>query len=328
MLGFSQVLVAARRRVDWPVILGADAPTPAMVTSPVQEELAEVLSACDELLELDDADTILRRAVELARERLGLARAAIFLLDAQRKLMLGTWGTDLDGKTVDEHHVMYDFGDNDREVFRRAAEEGLRYTAMENCPIVVQLPTETRVVGRGWVVCTAIRSARGDIGMMFNDAGHTHAAFDQATQGRVAILCSVLGTILELCHGKPGPREVGAGASASHPLVGSVVRMLAKDPSLTGRELAPKLDISPSRLARVFKGAMGMSLVDYRNRLRLERFQVLVDAGGENLLDAALAAGFGSYAQFHRVFRALRGTTPRDYLRERGAPRQSEHKPS
>jgi len=51
-----------------------------------------------------------------------------------------------------------------------------------------------------------------------------------------------------------------------------------------------------------------------RNRLRLERFFAEVDQGGNNLLEAALAAGFGSYSQFHRVFRELIGTTPRDHL--------------
>ena len=84
-----------------------------------------------------------------------------------------------------------------------------------------------------------------------------------------------------------------------------------------GKQIAGKLDISLSRLARVFKAEMGMSLVEYRNRLRLDRFLVLLNRGRTNLLEAALAAGFGSYAQFHRVFRALRHVTPRDYLRQR-----------
>jgi methylphosphotriester-DNA--protein-cysteine methyltransferase len=70
-------------------------------------------------------------------------------------------------------------------------------------------------------------------------------------------------------------------------------------------------------LARVFKRDMGMSLVEYRNRLRLDRFWILVDGGRPSLLEAALAAGFGSYAQFHRVFRAQRQVTPREYLRRR-----------
>ena len=72
--------------------------------------------------------------------------------------------------------------------------------------------------------------------------------------------------------------------------------------------------MSAGRFARVFKSEMGVSLVRYRNQLRLERFVKIMDAGGSNMLDAALAAGFGSYAQFHRVFQSLRGTTPRAFF--------------
>src|SRR6476619_4877308 len=63
---------------------------------------------------------------------------------------------------------------------------------------------------------------------------------------------------------------------------------------------------------------MGVSLVRYRNQLRLERFVKIMDAGRSNMLEAARAAGFGSYAQFHRVFHSLRGTTPRAYLGRKG----------
>ncbi len=100
-------------------------------------------------------------------------------------------------------------------------------------------------------------------------------------------------------------------------MVVRIVRMLARDPSLGGNDMAKTLGISLSRLARLFKTEMGLSLVDYRNQLRLERFMTLVDAGGGNLLEAALAAGFGSYAQFHRVFSAIYKKTPREYLQPR-----------
>ncbi|HSS38745.1 MAG TPA: AraC family transcriptional regulator [Polyangia bacterium] len=106
---------------------------------------------------------------------------------------------------------------------------------------------------------------------------------------------------------------------SKHRAVSATVTMLAKDPSLGGKQIAGELGISVSRLARVFKRDMGMSLVEYRNRLRLDRFWVLVDGGRPSLLEAALAAGFGSYAQFHRVFRAQRHLTPREYLRRRRA---------
>ena len=76
--------------------------------------------------------------------------------------------------------------------------------------------------------------------------------------------------------------------------------------------------MTPRVLAKHFRDEVGISLVDYRNRLRIEKFLVLAEQGN-NLLEAALDAGFGSYAQFHRVFRRLMGVTPKDYLtRPRG----------
>ena len=53
----------------------------------------------------------------------------------------------------------------------------------------------------------------------------------------------------------------------------------------------------------------------------LEDLHGLLDRGlvDLDLLEAALAAGFGSYAQFYRVFVAQRGTTPASYLRARAS---------
>jgi transcriptional regulator GlxA family with amidase domain len=167
------------------------------------------------------------------------------------------------------------------------------------------------VVGRGWVVCTPIRSTRGLIGMMFNDAGLTNAPIEQTKQAQAAIMCTVIGLRLEALRGSG---KAIYGPSARHPAVAASVRMLNEDPSLGGVAIAKKLGVSLSRFARVFKTDMGMSLVDYRNQLRLDRFLAMVDAGGTNLLETALAAGFGSYSQFHRVFRTLRGTSPREYF--------------
>ncbi|HLK89968.1 MAG TPA: helix-turn-helix transcriptional regulator [Polyangia bacterium] len=305
-----------RRRVDWPIILGPKAPVPKVVEDrSARGKLASLLAAFDEIHALDDPDLILRRAIELGRDRIGLQRAGIFVLDRARHLMLGTWGMDLGGEVVDEHHLMYDVSDTDREAFRRSETGGEHFTVFENCPIVEHHAGETRIAGRGWVACTPIRSARAPIGIMFNDAALTGAAVDEAKQAHAAILCSLLGTMLDPVRGSPGRGTAPAGESPGHRLVSATVGLLAKDPAMGGKEIAATLDISLSRLARVFKSEMGMSLVEYRNRLRLDRFSVLLDKGRTNLLEAALAAGFGSYAQFHRVFRALRHVTPREYLR-------------
>lgn len=302
--------------MDWPIILGPKAPVPKVVEDrSARGKLAALLAAFDAIHALDDPDLILRRAIELARDRIGLHRAGVYVLDRARQLMLGTWGMDLAGNVVDEHHLMYDVSETDREAFRRSEEAGEHFTVFENCPIVEHHAGETRIAGRGWVACTPIRSARAPIGILFNDAALTDAGVDEAKQAHAAILCSLLGTILDPVRGSPGRGQAPAGESPGHRLVSATVGLLAKDPAMGGKELAASLDISLSRLARVFKSEMGMSLVEYRNRLRLDRFAVLLDKGRTNLLEAALAAGFGSYAQFHRVFRALRHVTPREYLR-------------
>jgi AraC-like DNA-binding protein len=306
-----------RRRVDWPIILGPEIPVPKVVDQAVHGKLASLLAAFDEILALEEPDAILKRAAELALERIGLKRVGIFLLDRQRNAMLGTWGTDITGKIVDERHIMYDVSETDREAFRRSDEEGAHFTVFDNCPIVEHHKGETRVVGRGWVACTPIRSTRAPIGMLFNDTGLSGDPVDESKQTHAAILCSLLGTILDPVRGSLGHSAPVTEESPSRRLVTATVSMLAKDPAMGGKQIAAKLDISLSRLARVFKAEMGMSLVEYRNRLRLDRFAVLLDRGRTNLLEAALAAGFGSYAQFHRVFRALRHMTPRDYLHSR-----------
>ena len=205
--------MAVRRRVDWPLILGAKAPVPRVVVRSMRGKLAALLSAFDEILALDDTDAILRRAVELAQERIGLARAGIFLLDRAHNRMLGTWGSDLAGGIVDEHHIMYDLTATDLEAFRRAEQQGEHFTVFDNCPIVEHRERETRVVGRGWVACTPIRSARATIGMLFNDTGLSGAPVDEGKQAHAAILCSLLGTLLDPVRGHHVGKPIAWGSA-------------------------------------------------------------------------------------------------------------------
>jgi AraC-like DNA-binding protein len=89
-------------------------------------------------------------------------------------------------------------------------------------------------------------------------------------------------------------------------------------------ELARLLGRNRGDFSRRFRRDQGMSLSDYRNRLRVLEFLRLLEAGASNLTWAALDAGFGSYSQCHRVFRALLGLSPRDYVRAELRERLSE----
>jgi AraC-like DNA-binding protein len=261
----------------------------------------------------ESVDSLVRHAVEFGRDELRLERCAIFLLDAVRGRMLGTWGTGARGETVDEHALTYQSGDVDREVFRRA-QAGIPWTVYEDCPHIAQIKGRTQILGRGWVACTPIRGPRGPLGILYNDTALTRTPVDDRLQALAAILCAVLGPALE----RAGRVAIGAREPRpAHPLVRRVTQLLAEDARLSGETLAQRLHMSADQVARTFKREAGTSLVEYRNEVRLARFLDRADVFGHNLVAAALDAGFGSYAQFHRVFRARFGRSPRDYLLDR-----------
>jgi AraC-like DNA-binding protein len=97
-----------------------------------------------------------------------------------------------------------------------------------------------------------------------------------------------------------------------HPAVETVARLLRADPEAGALgALARTAGLSPSHLSRIFKAHTGVSITRFRNQRRLERFVALYGDGRRTTaLAASLEAGFGSYAQFHRVLRAETGQTP------------------
>ena len=308
-----------RRRVDWPLILGL----PELIAraqgggAERPGQLAALLSAFDEILALEDPDAILRRAVELARERIGLARAAIFLLDRARNLMLGTWGSDLNGALVDEHQIMYASArpTGKRSVAPRKKAPTSRCSTTARSSSTAGARRASRA-GAG-CACTPIRiRARDHRHVVQRRRGCPASPSTRPSRRtpRFCVRCSA--TILDPVRGVPGAGAAATDERSMRRLVTDRRRDARRGPALGGGDRAPARR-QPGWFARVFKAEMGMSLVEYRNRLRLDRFDVLLDTRRQTLLEAARAAGFGSYAQFHRVFRELRGVTPREYLRRR-----------
>ncbi len=102
-----------------------------------------------------------------------------------------------------------------------------------------------------------------------------------------------------------------------HPAVERAARLVRDEVEpLSLDALAARVGLSAPHLSGLFARQTGMTLPRFRNRQRLERFLRAYGAGQRvTLLEAALDAGFGSYAQFHRVFRALMGVSPADYRR-------------
>lgn len=80
-------------------------------------------------------------------------------------------------------------------------------------------------------------------------------------------------------------------------------------------ELARQCGVSSPYLSRLFKDQLGVPLTRYRNSLRLVRFwEHFQGRVRPTILEAVYASGFGSYAQFYKVFTEAYGTGPRQVL--------------
>ena len=120
------------------------------------------------------------------------------------------------------------------------------------------------------------------------------------------------------------PEAAGDGGADIHPAVEAAVRLLRSSEETCPTDLdrlAQAVGLSAAHLSRLFHAQVGQSVTEFRSRQRLERFFRLYGMGRRlTLLDAALAAGFGSYPQFHRVFTRLMGTGPAEFRRSQGTP--------
>jgi AraC-like DNA-binding protein len=104
-----------------------------------------------------------------------------------------------------------------------------------------------------------------------------------------------------------------------HPAIAQVVLWLQAGDDRGAAELARAAGVSSPWLSRSFKRALGMPLTQFRNRQRLQRVvDLLAGPRPPSITEAAFAAGWGSYAQFHKSFVAFTGCSPRDWLRRYG----------
>jgi len=95
----------------------------------------------------------------------------------------------------------------------------------------------------------------------------------------------------------------GEALSIMHPAVVKASRLMKQPECVPDVEtIARKSGMSRSQLSRLLK-------------MQLERFLFLYGAGLQrNVMEAALEAGFGSYAQFYRIFVDRFKKSPRDYF--------------
>ncbi len=102
-------------------------------------------------------------------------------------------------------------------------------------------------------------------------------------------------------------------AFSLHPAVSKAIVLLggnSRDSSLV--ELSRQCGMSAAHFSRLFSSQVGVPLNRYRNSLRLARFwEHLRKPVQPTIIQAVYDAGFGSYAQFYKVFFEAYGQGPR-----------------
>ena len=86
--------------------------------------------------------------------------------------------------------------------------------------------------------------------------------------------------------------------------------------SISLEDAARYVGMSREYLARCFHQAMGVTLVTYLNRYRVNRGKTLLEQGGQSLTEIALEIGFSSSTYFSRVFRQEVGISPSEYEKQ------------
>lgn len=114
--------------------------------------------------------------------------------------------------------------------------------------------------------------------------------------------------------------EEAGEARALPPLIAKIIDLMnyPETAETTVLEMAGRVGLAPRRISALFRREVGQTIPEYRNRIRLQRFfEKFEKEPVANLLHLALDAGFGSYAQFHRVFKHATRKSPKAWLSEK-----------
>lgn len=84
------------------------------------------------------------------------------------------------------------------------------------------------------------------------------------------------------------------------------------------KTVADHLHTNPSYLSTLFKQEMGTTFTDYLNQVRINRSCELLADTGLSLIDISIQAGFDGQSYFTKVFRKIKGMTPKDYRKSSG----------
>lgn len=87
---------------------------------------------------------------------------------------------------------------------------------------------------------------------------------------------------------------------------------------ITVSNIAQHIGLNPTYCGAVYKKETGRTILQTVNQLRVDRAAALLEYGGARITDVALETGFSDLYYFSRVFKSIMGTSPEQFLRQKG----------
>lgn len=81
-------------------------------------------------------------------------------------------------------------------------------------------------------------------------------------------------------------------------------------------ELSAVMQISPFYLSRTFKTITGYSIIEYFNRIKIDKAKELIIEGDKKVKEVAQILGFSDEFYFSRMFKKVEGVSPSEFYRK------------
>ncbi len=109
------------------------------------------------------------------------------------------------------------------------------------------------------------------------------------------------------------------GAPASDSLVGRAMSYIEAhyDMSLPLETVAGALYVNKNYLSDVFSRSLGMTVVQYKNTVRIRHAKELIRKGGLSMTEIAQKTGVDSSSRFSKVFHQIEGISPQQYQQKK-----------
>jgi len=161
----------------------------------ISHDLQAIVDIADRLISSSDLNSLLKKAVELARSHLRVERCSILLNYGTH--LRGTYGTDMSGQTTDERDKIITMDAAWEQRFRMWNRKSSQWIVERD---IHRSSPDARSAGARdfWVATTPIKGSNNQMIAVFcNDAVISGNPPDERLQDVIAVFCSLLGNIIE-----------------------------------------------------------------------------------------------------------------------------------